>query len=117
SGDLSEAPQAKLPEPQHLFYDSEDRFHCRFAPAIKLFSLRCLKSPAHGLQRRRIVRRRAGVAPPLVPAGVVFLATRRQVGYKFSVACPVNIILAIIPVIGCYSFGGSHLLREGLHRI
>src|SRR5699024_8632103 len=51
---------AKLPESQHLFYDPKDGLHGRFAPAVKIFAFGRLQSPLHVLERRWIVRRRAG---------------------------------------------------------
>src|SRR5271156_4986115 len=50
--------QQKLAEPHHRFDDPEYRFRGLFAQSIKLFAVGRLQTVGHGLDRRRVVRRR-----------------------------------------------------------
>src|SRR5687768_392344 len=70
-----EPAQQKLAEPQHRFDDAEDRFRGLLAHGVELFAVGRLQAMDHGLDRRRMVRRRWRRGEALVPGGMMRLPT------------------------------------------
>src|SRR5947207_14156790 len=72
--DVVAAAQGELPEPHDRLDDAEHRLGELLTQGVEVLALGCCQAVAHGLERRRIVRRRRGCGETLVPSQMMAFA-------------------------------------------
>src|SRR6267378_8174600 len=105
TADIVEPAQQELTESHHRFDDPEHRFRGLFAQGVEFFALWCPQTVGHGLDGRRVFRRRRRSGKPLAQGLMMWLTAECNQRLDFGGLAERHIGLAEIAIVGQQRFG------------